>query len=64
MTKVYVFFLSNTPPIGLIKKDSTNTHWSTVRHHGMGTEPMGTIFFWRFASVPLKKIGTGLQGKT
>jgi hypothetical protein len=35
-------------------------HTFTVRHRGMGTEPMGTIL--EFASVPLKKIGTDLLG--
>ena len=31
----------------------------TVRHRGMGTVLMGSIF--RFASVPLEKIGTDLK---
>ena len=33
---------------------------STVRHRGMGTSQMGTIL--RFASVPLRKMGTDLLG--
>ena len=43
-----------------VEAEWKETEQTTVRHRGMGTLLMGTIL--RFASVPLRKMGTDLLG--
>ena len=51
---------SDSDSSGPVAARNKNEASSTVRHRGMGTLLMGTIL--RFASVPLRKMGTDLLG--